>query len=141
MPATEPLTRVQKDPALDSQDELLPEEMVPLFFEQDRQMQGKEATESLNCEPVQDEKSLEKDKKISSHQATQKEFYGTLKARVAELRRETSMLNQQLRRQATMCEQLSEDNKLLMDELKKTCEPWVIEILEANNPETNPQTD
>ncbi|KAL6517274.1 hypothetical protein OROMI_032975 [Orobanche minor] len=161
--------RFRQDPASDSQEKLLPEEMIQLLCEQDIQLPEKEMTEILYREAAQYEKSSKKIKKkmkISSHEAAQKptQFLGlaiplgcfstkkkmdcaeskvhdSLKARVAALRQETSMLNQELRRLPTLCMQLIEDNKILMDELKKMCEPRIIEILEAKDPNNNSQTD
>ncbi|KAL6497764.1 hypothetical protein OROHE_027003 [Orobanche hederae] len=182
--------RFRQDPASDSQEKLLPEEMIQLLSEQDIQLPEKKMTEILYREAAQYEKSSKKIKKkmkISSHEAAQKEnpaarpisragyalgcfstkkkmdcaesvlfvvvsegntslFYAqkvhdSLKARVAALRQETSMLNQELRRLPTLCMHLIEDNKILMDELKKMCEPHIIEILEAKDPNNNSQTD
>ncbi|KAL6546048.1 hypothetical protein OROGR_009922 [Orobanche gracilis] len=140
-----------KDPASDSQEKLLPEEMIQLSCDQDIQLPEKEMTEILYREAAQYEKPLKRIKKkvkISSHEAAQKvlrrkwtKVHDSLKARVDALRQETSMLSQELRRLPTLCMHLIQDNKILMDELKKMCEPHIIEILEAKDPNNNSQTD
>ncbi|KAL3614120.1 hypothetical protein CASFOL_042194 [Castilleja foliolosa] len=111
--------------AHESQDELLPEKIV-----QDGQVLREEMMDTVNHAAAQDEKSSGKNKEM--------EISKDLKARKAELKQlkqETTMLSQELQRQSTMCMHLVDENKLLMDELKKMCDPRVIEILEAKDPQ------
>ncbi|XP_020551336.1 uncharacterized protein LOC110012390 [Sesamum indicum] len=70
-----------------------------------------------------------------------KEYCDSLKARVADLRQETFMLSCQLQKRANKCMKLRDANRLLMDELKKMCEQFVIDILEAKNPDNALQTE
>ncbi|XP_071937498.1 uncharacterized protein [Coffea arabica] len=70
----------------------------------------------------------------------QQERYLDLKARVKELRKENHRLYRQLQGEAEFSLQLKEENRILLDELKRKCGPDIISSLEAENPDQTAQS-
>ncbi|PIN09280.1 hypothetical protein CDL12_18147 [Handroanthus impetiginosus] len=88
---------------------------------------------------LQDGQVLDND--ISSYDTAERDTLDYLESRAVELSEETSMLSRELRKLATKCMELNDANAILMDELRQMCGSSEIEILEAINPNNNPQTD